>query len=231
MKRQPTTRRTITASALGLLVMMATGLPMTTAGDEATFAPPPQPEPDLLQVSDAELQQVADAHQALTQIQKRMAQEVAGEENQAVIQAHVEAAQPEMEQAITQTGLTLDSYQRLVQAIAGDETLRARFMALIEVQQPVAARQPAEAAAVSDQDLERAAQAYNRINAINQNLQQGLEGETDQDVIQQQVAAAETSMQQAVIDAGLSIERYNAIMQAVQQDAALQQKLGQLLNL
>jgi len=223
--------------ALASLLTLALGAAPLVADEAPAFAPPP--EADTAQVDDAQLDQAVDAYVELNAIQDDLSRELAGETDQTVIQERVEAASPDMEAAIADAGLDTATYQRLIEIISGDADLRARFLAKVEAAQPHDATAPPQpqqqpaagrTAPIDDADLAKAAAAYQTINTINQNLQQELEGETDGDVIQQQVAAAETAMQQAVFDAGLEIQDYNTIMQAVQQDAELQQQFVQILN-
>ena len=218
---------TLSIATLSILVTLALGTAPLAADEAPAFAAPPEPA----QVDAGQLDQAAEAYVELNAIQDALAQELSGETDQAVIQERVEAASPDMEAAIVDAGLDVNTYQQLIELISGDAKLRAQFLAKVEALQPGddTARQQA-VPAIGDDELAKAATAYRAINAINQNLQQELEGETDGDAIQQRVAAAETAMQQAVFDAGLEIQDYNTIMQAVQQDAGLQQQFAQLLN-
>ena len=83
---------------------------------------------------------------------------------------------------------------------------------------------------ISEADLATAAAIYNRLTDMNRELQQELEGESDQAVIQERVAETESAMHEVVLDEGMAVEDYNNIMMQVQRNPTLQQRIQQHLH-
>lgn len=85
--------------------------------------------------------------------------------------------------------------------------------------------QPGASGPVSDADLERVAMAYSEIYEIRMDLQESLAGVTEPDMAQQMQEQAGAAMVQAVQSNGLDVNTYNHIMQEVQTNMELREKL------
>ncbi len=77
----------------------------------------------------------------------------------------------------------------------------------------------------SDADLKKVASAYAEIHEIRMDLQQSLASVTDPSDAQQIQEQAGAAMIQAVQDNGLNVDTYNQIMQEVQTNTNLREKL------
>lgn len=189
--------------------------------------PPAREAPPPAQVPDQTLEQVADAYQAISDIQNQLQAELAGIEDQGEIQRRIQAAQPQMEQAVEATGLEVEEYERIIQSVNHDQALRNALIEKLDARQQTAGdgeQQEQPAVEVADADIAKAAAIYQEVQGLNQQLQQDLAGVEDQAVIQQRVAEAEASMKRIVQDEGMDVERYSAIMQVVQRDQEMMQK-------
>ena len=83
---------------------------------------------------------------------------------------------------------------------------------------------PPAATNFSDQKIGAAAAAMEQVSSLRQNYQQQLAAAPPDQ--QQQIAdQATAALQKAVTDQGLSVDEYNGILSAAQQDASLRQKL------
>ncbi len=214
-----------TAAACAIAAIGLASWSSHLAAQELPAQPPPQPE---VEIEDRQLEQAADAYMAVSEIQQRLQQELAGVEDREVIEQKVEEARPEMLDAISKAGLATADYERIINAVNQDEDLRMAFIQLLEARRPAeerAAPQTAlDPADVTSAQVEQASQVYLAVSAINQRLQLQLEGVEDQAVIQEQVAEAEQAMLRVVEEAGLEVEEYGEIMQAIQQDEELMQE-------
>ncbi len=226
--------RQIIAGTMGATLMAAVGtvviLPDSIAQER--MPPPEQPPAEPQEtVTDEELTKAANAYLAVSDIQQELHQELAGVEDEEQIQQRVEQARPKMIEAISEAGLTAADYERIINAINRDDALRFAFVEKLEEIRPPAEAVPTEPeidpADISDQDIASAAQVYLAVSRLNQQLQEELQGVEDQALVQERVAEAEQEMLQIVDDAGLEVEEYGQIMQAVQHDQELMQQFMQ----
>lgn len=119
--------------------------------------------------------------------------------------------QAEMAGAVEQSGLTIDRFNEISQAVSGDAVLRARIA--------VASASPSPAgsvgASVTDAEAGQFAQAMAAITPI----AQALNGQAPNEEQQAQMAAA-------IEQSGLTLERFNAISGAIGQDEHLQARVA-----
>ncbi|MDG5815609.1 DUF4168 domain-containing protein [Chitinispirillales bacterium ANBcel5] len=94
---------------------------------------------------------------------------------------------------------------------------------------PPSAAEPVAEVEVSEQDLEKTADAYRKIAAVQQQLQAELQTAEDQESRLQLQQSANKNMMEAVESSGLSVEQYNTVMQQVNADKELAQKFQQLM--
>jgi hypothetical protein len=88
-------------------------------------------------------------------------------------------------------------------------------------QPPQAQAAPAPAATdITDDELRGFAQAVGEIQGVMQQVPEGQAPSPEQ----------QAEMEQAVDDAGLSVDRFNVVAQALPQDQALQQRMAALLE-
>jgi len=102
-------------------------------------------------------------------------------------------------------------------------------------QQQTPQAQPPAAEDISDQELEQFAEAALAVNEIGRKYASELQGAEDESAAQDIRAQAQEEMVQAVEDEGLSVQEYNAIYAAAENDdevnsaiqALLQEKQGE----
>ncbi|NLJ62018.1 MAG: DUF4168 domain-containing protein, partial [Alcaligenaceae bacterium] len=82
----------------------------------------------------------------------------------------------------------------------------------------------------TDEELERYIGAAQKVAAVAQEYQPQLEQASDDAARQQIMQEADEKMVAAVEEDGLSVEEYNGISLAIQQDAELRNKVEQMLN-
>lgn len=81
------------------------------------------------------------------------------------------------------------------------------------------------AADVDDESLSKFKDAFDDVNSVRESFAGKLEDVEDPEKAQKIQQQAQQKMQGAVEDAGLSVEEYNKIFAAVQQDPALQEEV------
>lgn len=81
------------------------------------------------------------------------------------------------------------------------------------------------AADVDDESLSKFKDAFGDVNSVRESFEGKLEDVEDPEKAQKIQQQAQQEMQGAVEDAGLSVEEYNQIFAAVQQDPALQEEV------
>lgn len=81
---------------------------------------------------------------------------------------------------------------------------------------------------VSDAQLEKFAEAQNRVTEIQQDFSGRLEGVEDQEKAYELQVKANEEMTKAVQDAGLDVQTYNQIAMAVQNDPELKSQLEEI---
>ncbi len=188
--------------------------------EEPPEEPAPVERPSEPEVSDEQLARAAKAYQEVNAIQNRLQGDAQRVEDPSEIEQMIERAQSEMEEAVAEAGLQIIDYERILEAVNEDEATRAAFVRkLNERRQP---RAPQEAPVeLGREDIAMAAEIHSKINDLNQQLQQKLEGVNDPEEIRGRVAATERAMRRIVIEAGLEVQEYSEIMQAIQEDEEL----------
>ena len=119
--------------------------------------------------------------------------------------------QAEMAGAVEQSGLTIDRFNEISQAVSGDAVLRARISVASATPSPAGS----VGASVTDAEAGQFAQAMAAITPIAQSLN----GQAPNEEQQAQMAAA-------IDQSGLTLERFNAISGAIGQDEHLQARVA-----
>src|SRR5690625_1881248 len=99
-----------------------------------------------------------------------------------------------------------------------------------EQSKPPAAPAALETVQPNDEQLERYISAARKVAAVAQEYQPQLEQAEDEADRQQIMQEADDKMVSAVQDDGFSVEEYNGISLAIQQDAELRNKVEQMLE-
>jgi hypothetical protein len=99
--------------------------------------------------------------------------------------------------------------------------------ALAQAEQP---SQNAPAPSISDQKLDAAAAAIERVASLQQTYRRQLSEAPQQADKERIVAEANGALSKAVTDQGLSVEEYSSILQAAQNDPTLRGKIMQRLH-
>jgi len=118
--------------------------------------------------------------------------------------------QAEMAGIVENSGLTIDRFNAISQAVSADPVLQARMAVVMTPPSP----EGSVAASVTDQEVEQFSSAMGRI----QEIAAGVQGGTPTTEQQAEMAAV-------VEGSGLTIDRFNAISTAVSQDQALQARM------
>ncbi|MBB5660628.1 DUF4168 domain-containing protein [Brevundimonas halotolerans] len=118
--------------------------------------------------------------------------------------------QAEMAGIVENSGLTIDRFNAISQAVSADPVLQARMAVVMTPPSP----EGSVAASVTDQEVEQFSSAVGRI----QDIAAGIQGGTP-------TAEQQSEMAAVVEGSGLTIDRFNAISTAVSQDQALQARM------
>lgn len=118
--------------------------------------------------------------------------------------------QAEMAGIVENSGLTIDRFNAISQAVSADPVLQARMAVVMTPPSP----EGSVAASVTDQEVEQFSSAMGRI----QDIAAGIQGGTP-------TAEQQAEMAAVVEGSGLTIDRFNAISTAVSQDPALQARM------
>ncbi len=118
--------------------------------------------------------------------------------------------QAEMAGIVENSGLTIDRFNAISQAVSADPVLQARMAVVMTPPSP----EGSVAASVTDQEVEQFSSAVGRI----QDIAAGIQGGTP-------TAEQQAEMAAVVEGSGLTIDRFNAISTAVSQDQALQARM------
>ena len=167
---------------------------------EAPAAPAPAAEAPAAGFTDGELRAFAGAMDRL----QTVAQQIQGGQPTPEQQA-------EMAGAVEQSGLTIDRFNEISQAVSGDAMRRAR----IAVASATPSTPGSVGASVTDAEAGQFAQAMAAITPIAQSLN----GQAPNEEQQAQMAAA-------IDQSGLTLERFNAISGAIGQDEHLQARVA-----
>jgi hypothetical protein len=115
-------------AAAGAVLVSASALAQTPApAEDATISPPAAQAPAAAAVEDKKIDQFADAYLAVQEIQVK-ANEQLGATNDATKADQVkQSAEDQMIKAVQRTGLQIDEFNQIVQAMTTDQTLRDRI--------------------------------------------------------------------------------------------------------
>lgn len=118
--------------------------------------------------------------------------------------------QAEMAGIVENSGLTIDRFNAISQAVSADPVLQARMAVVMTPPSP----EGSVAASVTAQEVEQFSSAMGRI----QDIAAGVQGGTP-------TAEQQAEMAAVVEGSGLTIDRFNEISTAVSQDQALQARM------
>src|SRR5690625_201153 len=122
------------------------------------------------------------------------------------------------------------SIKRLSTAVLFAVTLGTASALSYAQSTPPAAPAAPEVVQPTDEELERYIGAAQKVAAVAQEYQPQLEQASDDAARQQIMQEADEKMVAAVEEDGFSVEEYNGISLAIQQDAELRNKVEQMLN-
>jgi Domain of unknown function (DUF4168) len=122
--------------AAASMAAMAPGA-MAQQQDEQTVPPPEARQPAApaaaaAPIAEAKIDKFADAYVAVQDIQSKAAQKLEGTTDPAQAQQVRSSAETEMIQAVKQTGLEVEEFNQIVQAMAQDADLRTRVTAKVQ---------------------------------------------------------------------------------------------------
>jgi hypothetical protein len=92
-------------------------------------------QPATPEVTDQQLEQAVTAYISVSEIQTRVQGELAGVEDQAVIQEAVTQARTDMIEAVQEAGLAPAQYEEVMTVVTQNETIRNRFLEMLQEQQ------------------------------------------------------------------------------------------------
>lgn len=91
--------------------------------------PPAQPEtPDASSISEDQLDKTVEAYIAVNELQTKIQEKLAGENDQAKIQAEVQNAQAKMVEAVKKAGLEPQEYEEVMSVVTQNDELRQKFI-------------------------------------------------------------------------------------------------------
>lgn len=118
----------MTAAAVGLL--SASG--MSAVANAQNSYMPQQGEQQQMNVTDAQLQEFAEAEAAVRQVQSKFQGQMQSVETQAEMQAIQQQASQEMTQAIQQTDLNVQEYNQIVSLVQTNPEVQKRYIQLTQ---------------------------------------------------------------------------------------------------
>lgn len=92
-------------------------------------------QPATPEVSDEQLVQAVTAYISVSEIQTRVQEELAGVEDQAVIQQTVTEARADMIEAVQEAGMAPAQYEEVMNVVTQNETVRNRFLQILQEEQ------------------------------------------------------------------------------------------------
>jgi hypothetical protein len=190
----------------------------------------PQPQ---IQVGEAQLNQAVKAYQSIQNLQQKLQSDLAGEEDQQVIEKKVEEARGKVPGILEKNGITEAEYEQVLQAVNQDPELREKFTGKLGANQPRQAQPQEQSSApadITDDQMQKAAVAYRAIGELNQQLRSDMEGVEDQDEIRAMVQEAQDVQSGIIQEAGMTDQEYGQTMQAIGNDEALVKKFMQIAN-
>lgn len=117
----------MTATAIGLL---STGGVVTVANAQDSYMP--QQGQQQMDITDAQLQEFAEAQVAVGQVQSKFQAQAQAIETQEEMQVIQEQAQTQAVQAIEQTDLSVQEYNQIANAVQADPQVQQRYMELVQ---------------------------------------------------------------------------------------------------
>lgn len=182
-----------------LLAAAALGL-AAAAAPAAALAPAAPAVQAAAQISDAELARFATAMEGVGAVGAQVENNTPTAEQQQA-----------MAQAITGSGLTIDRFNEISQAVSANQDLRARLAIAATPESPTGS----VGAGVTDAEVGQFAAAIVAVRAVAQGVENGAP------TAEQQAAMAE-----AITASGLTIDRFNAISGALQADPRLRARVA-----
>jgi hypothetical protein len=134
---------------------------------------------------------------------------------------------PRPTQPETEPSMSFLSKATALWAVAAAAFLAIPAVATAEQTAPQAVL--AQAAQPNDEELESFAAAAVQVEQILQVAQQQLQGVESEDARDQLIEQAQTLMEDAVQEEGLTVEQYNVLAQLVSEDADLNQRVQQMI--
>ena len=86
-------------------------------------------------MTDQQLEQAVTAYISVSEIQTRVQEQLAGVEDQAVIQEAVTQARTDMIEAVQEAGMAPAQYEEVMTVVTQNETVRNRFLEMLQEQQ------------------------------------------------------------------------------------------------
>ena len=117
----------MTAAAIGLLSMGGMA-PVASAQDSYM----PQQGQQQMNVTDAQLQEFAEAEAAVRQVQSKFQAQAQAVETEAEMQAIQNQANQQMVQAIERTDLSIQEYHQIANAVQANPQLREKYMNMVQ---------------------------------------------------------------------------------------------------
>ena len=182
-----------------LLAAAALGL-SAAAAPAAALAPAAPAVQAAVQVTDAELAQFAQAMEGVGAVGAQVQNNTPTAEQQAA-----------MAQAITASGLTIDRFNEISQAVSADQDLRARLAIAATPESPAGS----VGAGVTDAEVSQFASAMGAVRAVAEGVENGTP-----------TAEQQQAMAEAITASGLTIDRFNAISGALQGDPRLRARVA-----
>ncbi len=193
-----------------------------------TVEAPPEAAADEVEVTGEQLEKAVSAYVMIAEVYQKLQEELADVDDQEAIEQRLGEAEKEIAEGLREIGLDEEEYGRIMGALEDDQALLAAFVGKLHERQPPEQRQmqppPIDPATITDQQLDQAADIFNAVQRIGQQVQQDLEGVEDQAEIQSRVAEAETEMMKEVERIGMDPQRYENIMRTLQHDQELLEK-------
>lgn len=121
----------------GGLAYAQPGMPQPPAQQPHQAQPmPAQPaQPETPEITDELLVQAVTAYISVSEIQTRVQQELAGVEDQEVIQGAVTQARTDMIEAVQDAGMAPAQYEEVMNVVTQDEQVRNRFLLILQEEQ------------------------------------------------------------------------------------------------
>jgi hypothetical protein len=125
----------------GGLAYAQQAMPQQPAQQPQQPAQPAQPmpaepaQPATPEISDEQLVQAVNAYISVSEIQTRVQEELAGVEDQEVIQEAVTQARTDMIEAVQEAGMAPAQYEEVMAVVTQDEQIRNRFLQILQEEQ------------------------------------------------------------------------------------------------